>query len=169
MTLQPRLPFAAALAALALIAAPAWAGVEHQPESGTPAFEIDVPDGYQLSRDGDGNLYLLANDHSGGIVLNIVAADGAGAMNLDELAAQSMTVAKAPPPSRQEPGQIGGVRGITYYSSIPADGGTVSVKLTLVKLDANHVASDAEIRSATITAAQSAAIDALAARVHFIR
>jgi len=171
MTLRSRLPFAAAIAALAVVAGPACAGVEHQPQSGTPAYEVDVPDaGWQVTRDPDGNLYLLADDHSGGIVLNIVATEGAGDMDLDALAAQSMKVANAPLPDHKLPGAVGGVPGMTYYSSMAGDSGkALSVKLTLVKVDANHVASDAEIRGPNITPAQSAAIDALAARVHFIR
>jgi hypothetical protein len=170
MTLQPRLFIAAALSAFAMVAAPAQAGVEHQPQSGTPAYEVDVPDGWQVSRDADGNLYLLAADHSGGLVLNIIGGLDTTSLNLDDLANQSMKVANAPPFTRSEPATVGGMRATAYYSGIAqTGGGTVSVRLTLVKVDATHVASDAAIRSATITPAQSSAIDALDARVHFIR
>ena len=170
MTFHPRLFIAAALSAFALVAVPAQAGVEHQPQSGTPAYEVDVPDGWQVSRDADGNMYLLANDHSGGLVLNIIGGIDTTSLNLDDLANQSLKVANAPPFTRSEAATIGGVNGMAYYSEIAqTGGGTVSVRLTLVKVDATHVASDAAIRSAAITPAQSSAIVALDALVHFIR
>ncbi len=171
MTLQPRLFFAAAVSAFALAAAaaPAQAGVEHQPPTGTPAYEVDAPDDWQVTRDDQGNLYLLAADHSGGLVLNMVANIDTATLNLDDLAAQSMVAAQAPPVSRKEPGSLGGISGMAYYSSIPEPSGAVSLKLILVKVDASHVASEGRILNNSATPAQAAALDALAARVHFIR
>ena len=169
MTLQPRLFLAAAVSAFALAAAPAQAGVEHQPPTGTPAYEVDVPDGWQVTRDDQGNLYLLAADHSGGLVLNMVADIDTASISLDDLAAQSMVAAQAPPVSRKEPGSVGGISGMAYYSSIPEPSGAVSLKLILVKVDASHVASEGRILNNSATADQAAAVDALAARVHFVR
>ncbi|HWE46040.1 MAG TPA: hypothetical protein VG407_08420 [Caulobacteraceae bacterium] len=172
MTATPRLFLAAALsaplAAFTLVAAPAQAGIEHQPQSGTPAYEVDVPADWIVNRDESGNLYLLAPDHSGGVVLNVVAVDTTS-LSLDDLAAQSMKVAGAPPASKQSADSIGGVGGTAYYSSIPEPDGAVSVKMVLAKLDAGHVASEGVIRNSAITPAQDDALNALVAKVHFIR
>ena len=170
MTSLPRLFLAAALSACALVAAPALAGVEHQPQDGTkPAYEVEVPDGWVVNRDEQGNLYILAGDHSGGLILNIVAGDNADHLSLDDLAAQLISLAQAPAPSRTEADAIGGVKGKAFYSTIPEEQGAVSLKLVLVKLDATHVASEGVIENSAITPDQHAALMALAARVRFIR
>ena len=168
MTFAPRLFLAAAATAFALSAAPALAGIEHQPQSGTPAYEVDVPADWIVNRDDSGNLYLLAPDHSGGIVLNVVAIDTKD-LKLDDLAAESMKVANAPPPSKQAPDSIGGVSGMAYYSAIPEPDGAVSLKMVLVKLDGGHVASEGVIRNGSITPAQDDVLNGVVAKVHFIR
>jgi hypothetical protein len=158
--------FAAALAA-ALVGSAAWAGVEHQPQSGTPAFEVDVPQGWEVTRDDGGNLYALAGDHSGGLVLNMVEGSDSTDVNLDDVAAKAMEVAQAQPYSRKAPATVGGQPAEAYYSGM--GDGSVTFRLVLVKVDKTHIGSEGVMMSAKASDAQTAAVEAVAAGVHFVR
>jgi hypothetical protein len=161
---------ACALGAMAVTAGAAQAGVEHMPVSGTPAYEVNVPDtGWLVKRDDSGNLYIFASSQTGGVVLNIVSGEGMGDTPLDKLAELALSAAKAQPYSRVEDASIGGIKGKAFYSRIGEGETAVNFRLILVHLDATHIASEAAMRGPKMGAEEGAALDRLVASIHFIR
>jgi hypothetical protein len=150
------------VAAALLVAGAAQAEVERLPAAGTPAFQVDVPAGWTTNRDGDGNLYVIAGDHSAVLVLNMVAADDAGAVTLDAFAATALSRANATPFSRSEAATLAG-RAATAYSStiLNPSVGTVRIRLVLARLDATHIAVESELVQPNATAAQTQAVSGL--------
>jgi len=80
-----------------------------------------------------------------------------------------MKAAEAKPFSKHLPGTIAGRKGTQFLSHITNDKGVVvDVGVTLVRLDALHVASQATMRVEGMSHAQITALNALIARVRLI-
>ncbi|MBS0296507.1 MAG: hypothetical protein JSR45_09355 [Proteobacteria bacterium] len=152
------LAVAGALLAVALVTSPATAAVERLPDGGAPAFQVTVPDGWTSARDGVGNLRIMAGDKSGALVLNLVAHAAVAGADLDQVAAESLKVAKAEPFSAAEDAMVDGHPGRAYVSRVVTPAGALSIRLVLVRLDDTHLASETELLRADANPAQAKAL-----------
>ena len=160
-TMLPLLLFVAVLAT-----GVAQADSVRVPKTGVPAFAFDTPAGWTILYDEFGNLRLTADDHTCALQLSIISDPAIGKTPLSELAAQIMKAAEARPFSKQSPGTIAGRKGTQFFSQITNEKGVaVTLGVTLVKLDASHVASQATMKAEGMSHAQIAALNALIARV----
>jgi hypothetical protein len=163
-----RLSVLAALAAVILLAPTANAGVVRTPVSGEPAFEVNAPDGWPVTRDGDNSLQITAPDRSGWIVVSIRPAPDLPHMSLDDLAAAAFSIAHALPFTRKEPTTLAGLPAEAYFTTAVADGGAAHLRLVVAKVDATHVATVIQALRIDPTEAQAEAIQGLQARVHIV-
>ena len=149
-----------ATALVAALTGGATAEVVRFPESGYPAFVITTPDGWTHQPDGDGNMLLLASDHSASYALSIVPYAGA----LDDLAVDAMKVAQANPPQQMGPTSLSGFHGNMYDSDVTnASHIHVNVHLVAIKVDAGTVASITRITIDNISADDYAAAQSILA------
>lgn len=150
---------------VALISGPvAYAETYRVPQTSNPAWVIDVPAGWSASYDDNGNLLVIADDHSAGLQLSILSDPSVNTTPLSELAAEIISSADASPYTSTAPGSLDGIPGETFIGVMPIQGGgTETMRLTMVKLDATHSAVQVELTRPDITKAQRAALYALAA------
>lgn len=124
------------------------------PAQGLPAYAFLLPDGWDQSPMDDGNLLLLSPNRSTVIVIYIGESDE----DLDQLATDSLVVAKASPFSRHEPAEISGFKGKTYFSTLTNERGVnTNLELTIVRVDENHIATCTLILSAGLPKADETA------------
>jgi hypothetical protein len=160
---------AALVGAAVFAAGVAQAEVERLPAAGAPAFQVDVPTGWTTNRDGDGNLYVIAGDHSAVLVLNMVTANDASSVTLDAFAATALSHANATPFSRKDATSLAGRSAVAYISTIPNQSvGTVQIRLVLARVDATHIAVESELIQPNASAAQTHAFDGLIGRLEIV-
>lgn len=155
---RARFAVAAAAFAAVLAASPVTAGVERLPGDGSPAFRVTAPDSWTTARDDVGNLRVMAADRSGALVFNLVANPAVAGADLDQVAAQSLKVAKAEPFVAAEDAVIDGHPGRAYASRVVTPAGTLAIRLVLVRLDDTHLASETELLRADASPAQAKAL-----------
>jgi len=147
---------------IALAAGVAQAESVRMPKTGVPAFAFDAPPGWAVLYDEFGNLRLTAQDRASALQLSMIDDPAIENTSLEELAAEIMKAAGAPPFSKQEDGSIAGLNGTTFISQITNDSGVeIVLRVTLVKLDKTHVASQGEMRTTEMTSEQTAAFTSL--------
>jgi hypothetical protein len=125
-------------AILLLLPPPAAARDMRFPEKSLPAFTFFLPDDWTARPNADGNLIMASANRTTSMV--IIVAESTDA--LDVIAAEAFGVAKADPSSRQEPAEISGHKGFTYYSSITnAKGIRLNLETTIVRVGEKHIAA----------------------------
>ncbi len=135
--MRMRLPFSV-VAASVLLGMSARAEDVRFPETGSPALVVHTPDGWTHQPDGDGNMLLIAGNHTASFALTVGSYVG----TLDDLAAATMRTAQANPPQNMGPTQISGYRGYMYDTNMVNPSGIhVNVHMVVVKTDASHMAS----------------------------
>jgi hypothetical protein len=126
------------LAATMVLAAGAQAETVRFPETGAPAFVVVTPDGWTHQPDGDGNMLLIAGNHTASYALTVGDYQG----TLDDLAKGAMKSAGANVPQNMGPTQISGFRGYMYDTNMVNPTGVhVNVHMVAVKTDDTHMAS----------------------------
>jgi hypothetical protein len=99
---------------------------------------MTTPDDWTHQPDGNGNMLLIAGDHSASYALSVGGYEGA----LDDLAAGAMKAAGAHPPQNMGPTQISGFRGYMYDSDMTnAAGLHINVHMVVIKIGEAHMAS----------------------------
>jgi hypothetical protein len=150
------------LCLVALAAGAAQAESVRMPKTGVPAFAFDAPPGWTVLYDEYGNLRLTAEDHTSALQLSMIDDPAMETSSLEDLAAEILKAAGAPPFSKQEDGTIAGFDGTTFISQVTNDSGVdVILRVTLVKLDATHVASQGEMRTTEMTGEETEALNSL--------
>jgi hypothetical protein len=149
---------AGAVFATALAANPVAASMERLPDDGSPAFRVMAPDGWTATRDGVGNLRLMAADKSAAVVLCLVSQSAVAGVDLDQVAVESLKAAKAEPYTGAEDAMVDGHPGRAYASRVVTSAGVLAIRLVLVRLDDTHLASETELLRADATPAQAKAL-----------
>jgi hypothetical protein len=157
------------LAILAFSAAgsPALAAEVRSPASGSPAFVIDAGD-FIVNND-EGNLQLFLPDKSGFLQLTIIAVDNLGSYTDEALAAEILKAAGAPPATRQDTVVVAGVKGTAFYTPMKANDLTANMRVVILRLDATHLAVEADLIVEGAGAGQQAALKALIGRLRIER
>jgi hypothetical protein len=109
------------------------------PETGSPYLSLTLPDSWSSQVDPSGNLIIFNVATTAGFSITVAQDSG----TLDALAAGSMQVAKAMPPSFAGSAMLApAAAGNLYYSAIEtAAGPTLNLRMTLVRIDPTHIAS----------------------------
>lgn len=146
-----------AAAALALIAAPAWAKQIRFPEQGDPAITADVLDSWRTELRKDGNLHVSSIDHNLEVLFSIVPFDG----TLEEAAVAAMKANAATAPGPGPEVDISGHKGRIFYSLMAGDNGHIlNMKMVVVRLDPQTmglftIISDQKVNDLMLRAAQA--------------
>lgn len=162
-----RLPLFLALALAAVLFSPASrADSVRIPKTGDPAFAFNTPSGWEIVYDEFGNVRMTAADHTCALLVTIISDDAPDKTPMNEVAANVIKAAGAPPYSSTEDAVIAGISGKAYLTSIKKpDGMVLGLKVVLAKLDPLHYASQASLTTPNMTTAQVAALDALIQRL----
>lgn len=159
-----RLALATALALLVLEQAGAARDLRH-PTSGDPALTVSVPDDWSSTDDRVGNLLLHSADRSMGFSLTVTT----GGEPLDKIAADAMEVAHATPPTGKAPFSISGYAGFSYDSTLTNASGTrLILKIFMVRIDADHIASCTRIEGPDVSPDQHALTERIVASLRVI-
>lgn len=138
--------------ALALLAPLSAKDVRH-PATGTPAYVFPVPDDWTTQDGGSDNLLVMDAKRSAVLVILVVPSDEP----LDKIAKEALEVAHAAPATRKEPAAISSCAGFTWFTTLQnATGLTLSLEMTIVKIDDTHVASASLLLVPSVTAEQEA-------------
>jgi hypothetical protein len=135
------------------------------PASGDPAFAFDVPAGWNVAYDQDGNLQIVASDKSSALQLSLPAETGNPSTS--DLAAGILKAAGAQPYSATGTDTIAGKPADTFDAALVGNGASSACKVWIAKLDSRHYAVQLTLKQPTITAEQTAALEALIADVRF--
>jgi hypothetical protein len=127
------------------------------PDSGAPAFVLDVPAGWTGSPDQAGNYAIVADDHCCAVALSMVTDQALLDSDNEDVANKLFEAANVKPSQRSEGAIIGGVGGETFFSQ--NGDGTMNLNVTILRIDPGHMA----IVSAVIRADASEEIHAKAA------
>ncbi len=137
--------------ALALLAPPTATAKDVQfPETGFPAYAIVLPDDWTTQPADQGNLLLFsANRNAVVVVLVAKSAD-----SLEKIAKDALAQAPAVPDGRKNPTEISGCEGFTWFGTMKnAKNLALALEMTVVRIDAEHVASASLILAPDITPA----------------
>ncbi len=139
--------------ALALLPPLSAKDVRH-PATGSPAYAFTVPDDWTTQDGGSGNLLVMDPTRSTIVVILVVPSSD----SLDKIAKDAIEVSKASPPTRKEATTISGCAGFTWYSTVQNPNNlTLSLEMTIVKIDDQTVASASLIMIPGVTPAAEAA------------
>jgi hypothetical protein len=128
----------AAMAALALAfcAMAASARVLRHPETGDPALEVEIPDGWTTTKQGSTRLTLDSADKTVMLGLNVFPSSEP----LETLAQSVFVDMKLNPIPDSRPASIAGHAGISYNLTATNSGKSrIYITLILVHIDATHV------------------------------
>lgn len=126
------------------------------PTSGSPAFSVDVPAGWNPTYDQWGNLNIQAADRSSDLQLSTTTSTDLATTSTDQLAAGIMKAAGALPYFSSQPDTVVWHAGQAYYSHLTVETTHWNVKVVIAMLDATHAAIIATMTQDNITTAQSA-------------
>ena len=147
-----------ALIFAALSVASAMAGDLRYPQTGTPAFSMRVPDGWTFKTDDNGAMVIEAPDRSAEVVLSFAAFSG----TLDQRAANVIKGTAAGEAPRGINTKFAGHDAEVFQTGMFTDTGAhTSIRLYLMRLDPDHVASVSVVVADDITDAQKAPLRAL--------
>ena len=131
-----RLRTLALLGAAVLAATPAAAKFVRFPASGSPAWEVHVPEDWSVQKGKNENLMAFSADMRVRVVVQVLPSSG----SLDDFATTAMSVGHATPWSRKRPIAISGHKGFNYFSSMGnAAGNRFNLEMMIVRVDAGHV------------------------------
>jgi hypothetical protein len=123
---------------LACLAATASARSLRFPESGDPAFYMELPDGWTTRKDPSGNLIVLSADHAIAFSLNVFTER----TTADEIARKALALQKVTPIPDRQRASIWGFDGVSYHwRSVNASNIKLEMTLIVVQIDATHVAN----------------------------
>lgn len=135
--------------AVGALCAGAQAETVRFPESGTPAFVVQTPDGWTHKADDSNNVLLLSPDHASSFSLSMTPWDGAAA-DLAVKALATTTAAKPQPTGKQA---LAGFDGDAFDTTMTnSSGEDVDIHLIAAKPDPGHVATVAVITIQNISA-----------------
>lgn len=157
-------PLALAFVAAALTAAAAEAETLHLPKTGAPAFVVDAPPDWKSNYDQFGNLQLVAPDRSGFVEFSMLSDPSIDKTPASAVALAAFKSAGAENYAQTGPDTIAGHPGEAFTGVVTRAGVPLEMRVVLSKLDGAHYASVTVVRRRTATEAQSAALNALAAR-----
>jgi hypothetical protein len=139
------------------------------PKTGVPAFSFDAPAGWQIVYDKYGNLQFSKANYSVQMQLSIMSGPEVNQnQTLGNLAAGVLKSGGFPPSTRRQAGVIAGRTGQTFFTSKVQNGVRLLLDITLVRLDAEHVACLARMTRYDAARANQAALDVLVSSVRFI-
>jgi hypothetical protein len=129
-------------------------------EEGNTALVFQMPDDWTSRIDEDKNMILGAGDRSAGVSRSIVSVPAT--VSLDDIASEAMKVAKAQPPQKTRTTSISGHDGYSYDSTTVNDSGVhVNMKVRMVRIDADHIASATLVTVEGISQTQLASAEAV--------
>ncbi|MBV9990443.1 MAG: hypothetical protein JOZ72_04045 [Alphaproteobacteria bacterium] len=133
-----RFAFAAFALGVALsTAVPAAAKLVRFPGSGTPAWEVHVPDNWQVNKGKSENLMVFSPDAQVRVVVQILGDVDA----LDAFATAALKVAHAAPWKTKHAITISGFKGFDYPTTMGnSHGNKFNVDMMVVQIDAKHIA-----------------------------
>ena len=126
------------------------------PFAGSPAFLVEVRAGWTACRDEPSVLYLESDNEVLALTMPQAAADP---VSLSNYAAAVLKGAGFPPFSHTEPAVVAGANGTAFVSSKIVAGQTVSIRVVVAPLDANHIGSETIIILGDAGAKQQAMMD----------
>ena len=158
------------LAAVSVLASPAFAQSLRIPTDGAPAIEVAKQSGWTERYDDYGNLTIFADDKSGGMLFRTIATGPGEKMPTNAAVAEMILgAAGAKPYTRVEKTTFAGGPAEAYYSSMSIEGGpTVNLKLVVRKIDETHLAVGVTMVPASTTGVKLQAIDAQFAAVKIV-
>lgn len=128
------------------------------PQTGDPAFTLQIPDDWTSRLDDDGNMIVTTADKSAGFSFSIVTYKG----KLDDAASEMMQAAKAEPPVNMGADSISRYRGYDYDTTMTNSSGVhLKVHTVLVKLDPKNIASATMITDSAISPEQMRSAEAV--------
>ncbi len=139
------------------------------PETGDPAFVVDVPEGWTVIREEDGNMKVKAPDSSAVLLLNLSAVSDLANTTDEAIGRQILTASNARTTPTVEPASIGGIRGHALTSTIVNDSGTVvTLRVVVIFIDATHVGAEVDLSAPNLTPAQAQAFAGVVRTVHVV-
>jgi hypothetical protein len=162
---------ALAAAIILAISPPARAEPIVHPAQGLPHFVVDLPSGWRASKMEGGTLKLEPLQPAAHFVLLFIldVPEQVKDRSLSEIASQFFEAADFPPFAQRQSGSVDGRHGETFQSSLTdRRGGSTSLTITLVRLDALDVAALVTGFSQSSTQAEKDALQALVARVRIV-
>ena len=120
---------------LAFFAATASARSLRYPQTGDPAFLVEVPEDW-TSRTDKGNCIVGSGDHALAFSLNIVTST----LPVDQIATKALEIQKVSPTPNRETVSIAGYGGVAYSWTASKADTTVDITLMIVRIDSTHIA-----------------------------
>ncbi|HWE47833.1 MAG TPA: hypothetical protein VG407_17570 [Caulobacteraceae bacterium] len=146
------------LACLAGAAAPAAAKIMRFQQQGETAFVYHIPDDWTANREIDSGAETLRGPGpGGGLIALAIVGDG---RTLADIGASCITSAGGTPVAPQRTLTVSGKEAL-YYVEPGVSGGTLDMKLLVVRVDATHVGMAMELTSPHATPEQDAVADAV--------
>jgi hypothetical protein len=142
---------------LAMLAGVARAETVRAPQTGSPAFVIDVPADWTAKDGGDA---VSIAPEGGGVLLTLAVFPTDSSCN--QIAAEEMKYLSVEPSSVSAPGAIWGHAGTVYAARVPGSN-TLTVRVACARIDAAHAAVELEAPDTTASADQVRRLRELAA------
>ncbi len=155
--MKTALAFLAALVVFAFSAAPVEAQTRtiRHPATGSPALTVMVPSGWNSSVDPDNNLILTSPTATTAFSLSLVPNEPG--YTLDQFAREALDVAEAKAVTLAGQEMIPPYNGSLYTGTMPMNGQTLNLKMVIVTVEGDRVAS-ATMISRTTTSAEDLAV-----------
>lgn len=136
--------YLAAFAALGLVFFTATASARslRYPQSGDPAFSMEVPEDWSSRTDNSGNFIVVSGDRAIAYSMNVFVVRASA----DEVARNALEVRKVTPVPEKQRVSISGSEGVAYkWKASNATNAKLDITLMVVQVDATHVANCTEI------------------------
>lgn len=167
--MKTTLGFLAALFVFALSALPVEAQTRtiRHPTTGSPALTVMIPGGWSSSVDPDNNLILTSPTTTTAFSLSLVPNDPG--YTLDRFAREALSVAKAEgvTPSGEE--MIPPYNGSRYTATMPMNGMALNLKMVIVGVEGDKVASATMISRPTTSAEDLAVAEMVLKTIRVVR
>ena len=137
------------------------------PKSGDPAFSFTVPAAWAAKYDDIGTL-TIKNQICGCAVVLYLESGDARNVTTAQVAANALKAMGAPAATTTAAGTLGGIPGDVYFSTMNnPNGGLFSLKVTIAKLDASHIAEMILITPRELSPARAADVDSVLNQIQF--
>ena len=129
------------------------------PKTGANAFLINMPTGWTAKADEYSGMQLLPDDRRSSVYLSVVrdaAFAGKPLLDLALAIGKASSITQFP---KQEPAAISGRKGTAFYGQMKnANGLLLDVKLVIIPLEADLWATETQLITKNLNAAQSATL-----------